>query len=236
MPSLSRILLVEDDARFIEIVSLFLERKGYRVIKAADGKVGLDLALRERPDLVVLDVELPTLTGFEICAELRRLHFESPILMLTSKAQIDDRVQGLEAGADDYLPKPFEEREFLARIRALLRRKRRTELQTLALKFGPVHVDLARKVATRDGKPLALTKTEFAILELLAKNAGQPVSRETLLDVVWGYARFPSTRTVDTHVWRLRKKIGDDGETPRWIKGVKGHGYTLESSAAIASA
>lgn len=230
---LSRILLVEDDVLFIDMVSLFLERKGYRVIKARDGRLGLETALKERPDLVVLDVELPTLTGFEVCAELRRLHFESPILMLTSRAEIDYRVSGLEAGADDYLPKPFEEREFLARIRALLRRRQRADLKSVTLRFGPVQVDLARRSATAEGEPLALTKTEYSVLDVLAKNAGQLVSRETLLDVVWGYARFPSTRTVDTHIWRLRKKIGDTGDTPRWIKGVKGQGYTLDAEAVV---
>lgn len=233
MALLPRLLLVEDDLRFNDMLGLLLERKGYRVIKALDGKAGLELALDQRPDLVILDIELPQLNGFEVCAELRRLQFEAPILMLTSRALVDDRVSGLEAGADDYLPKPFEERELLARIRALLRRKRRAELQALALSFGPVYVDLANKTATRDGKPLALTKTEIAVLDLLARNAGQTVSRETLLDAVWGYARFPSTRTVNTHIWRLRKKIGDEGATPRWIKGVKGHGYSVDPAAVV---
>ncbi|HYD83630.1 MAG TPA: response regulator transcription factor, partial [Opitutus sp.] len=179
------------------------------------------------PDLVVLDVDMPVLTGLEVCQELRRLHFESPILMLTVRSQVDDKVAGLNAGADDYLSKPFEGRELIARVQALLRRWKREEQTRLTLEFGAVKVDLEKKTATRNGEPLSLTKTEYALLELLAKHPDQPVSRETMLDIAWGYARFPNTRTVDTHIWRLRKKIGDDGDEPRWIRRVHGQGYCL---------
>src|SRR6185436_19065269 len=129
----------------------------------------------------------------------------------------------------------FEPREFLARVQALLRRRKRAQLEVLVLDFGKVRVDLGRKTATRGTRPLALTKTEYAVLDLLAKHGGQPVSRETMLDVVWGYARFPSTRTVDTHIWRLRKKIGDDGEQPRWIMRVQGQGYCLVQTSFVAN-
>lgn len=225
-----RILTVEDDKNLSSMLTYCLERNGYRVIESFDGEVGLDLALRERPALVVLDLDLPKLDGVAVCHELRRLRFNAPILMLTGRCHVDDRVTGLDAGADDYLIKPFVPREFLARIRALLRRNERNERATSVLVFGAVRVDLAAKTAVNDGKPLSFTKTEFALLELLASNVGQPVSRETMLDVVWGYTRFPSTRTVDTHIWRLRKKIGDDGDENRWIVGVSGQGYRMVQS------
>src|SRR5688572_26479343 len=210
-----RILIVEDE----RAVSLILERclrlAGYRVLQAEDGETGLTMALREQPDLLVLDVRLPGLDGIAVCARLRQRAFVSPILMLTSKAMVQDRVIGLNAGADDYLAKPFAADEFLARVNALLRRQQRTMARPVVLEFGDVQIDLVQKTAVRAGYPLALTKTEYAMLELLATHMGKPVSRENMLDVVWGYTRIPTTRTIDTHIWRLRKKIGDDGESPR---------------------
>jgi Response regulators consisting of a CheY-like receiver domain and a winged-helix DNA-binding domain len=213
------------------VVRIALERQGYRIMEAVDGKSGLDLALAERPDLVVLDIDMPALTGIEVCQELRRLHFDAPILMLTGRTLLDDKVTGLNAGADDYLAKPFESREFLARVQALLRRHQRATERPAILVFDQLVIDLRRRVARLAGEPVEFTKTEFAILELLARTPGRPVSRETLLDIVWGYTRFPNTRTVDTHVWRLRKKIGDAGEEPRWIKRVHGQGYLLSEDA-----
>lgn len=225
--TLDRILVVEDEPALMFTIKTCLEQHGYRVIEAADGRAGLDLALAEKPALMILDVGLPKLNGLEVCRQLRHLQCETPILMLTSRAEVEDRVRGLNIGADDYLAKPFEVSEFLARINALLRRHRRAEIQVLVLQLGSLVIDLGKKTATRDGRPLELTKTEYALLALLAKNAGRAVSRERILDVVWGYTRFPTTRTVDTHVWRLRKKIGDDGDEPRWIKRVQGEGYCL---------
>ncbi len=224
---LSRILIVEDDSSLMFVVRTVLENHGYRIIQADNGGTGLELALKEHPDLVVLDVDMPVLNGIEVCQELRRLHFGAPILMLTVRQHIEDKVTGLNAGADDYLGKPFDGRELLARVQSLLRRRSREEQELLALELGDVRVDFGGKTATRAGRPLALTKTEFALLGLLARHSGQTVSRETILDVVWGYARFPNTRTVDTHIWRLRKKIGDDGDEPRWIKRIHGQGYSL---------
>lgn len=228
-----RILVVEDEAPLMFTVKTCLEHSGYRVLQAEDGRQGLEMALREKPALVILDIGLPELNGVEVCASLRRVDFASPILMLTSRAELADRVTGLNAGADDYLAKPFQVPELLARINALLRRVRREEKQALELRLGDISIDLARKAATHGGRPLELTKTEFALLELLAKHAGETVSRERILDVVWGYTRFPTTRTVDTHVWRLRKKLGDDGEEPRWIKLVRGEGYCLPAECLV---
>jgi two-component system, OmpR family, response regulator MprA len=229
MPAQSRILIIEDERIVSQALERCLKLEGYRVLLADDGEAGLNMALKERPDLVVLDIRLPGLDGVEVCARLRQIGFESPVLMLTSKSMVQDRVTGLNAGADDYLAKPFASDEFIARVNALLRRRTRAVAASRPslLKFGDVHIDLAEKSATRAGEPLALTKTEFAILELLASHEGKPVSRENMLDVVWGYTRIPTTRTIDTHIWRLRKKIGDDGESPRWIKLVHGRGYCL---------
>jgi DNA-binding response OmpR family regulator len=224
---LPRILLVDDDRELLFVVRVALERQGYRVIEALDGPGGLSLALEERPDLVVLDIDMPSLNGLEVCQELRRLHFAAPILMLTGRGQLDEKIVGLGSGADDYLAKPFEPREFSARVQALLRRHERARKKTLVLEFGPVRIDFGEKVVRRSDEPVALSKTEFALLELLAQNLGQPVSRTTILDVVWGYTRFPTTRTIDTHIWRLRKKLGDDGDNPRWITRVHGRGYCL---------
>lgn len=225
-----RILVVEDDRALNLTIEICLKHSGYRVMLASDGESGFEMARSERPDLVILDVMLPGANGVEVCQRLRQMNFESPILMLTGKAHLDDRVMGLNAGADDYLAKPFEPRELLARLNALLRRRRIATRQPV-IELGEVRVDLANKTATRSGEPLALTKTEYALLDLLARHPGQPVSRENMLDVVWGYTRFPTTRTIDTHIWRLRKKLGDDGDSPRWLKPVHGQGYCLTLSA-----
>jgi DNA-binding response OmpR family regulator len=222
-----RILVVEDDRALNLTIEICLKRNGYRVMLASDGEMGFELARSEQPDLVVLDVMLPRANGVEVCQRLRQIHFEAPILMLTGKVELEDRVNGLNAGADDYLAKPFEPKELLARINALLRRFRRTEERRTEIELGDVRVDLVNKTATRAGEPLALTKTEYSLLELLARSPGKPVSRENMLDVVWGYTRFPTTRTIDTHIWRLRKKLGDDGDAPRWIKPIHGQGYCL---------
>ena len=139
----------------------------------------------------------------------------------------------MNTGADDYLAKPFDHREFIARIGALLRRQDRHEQKCCVLEFGDVHLDLEKRSATRGANPLKLTKTEFALLDLLAKNAGKSVSREQILDSVWGYTYFPTTRTVDTHIYRLRKKLGDDGEQPKWIQKIQGEGYCLSESAIV---
>jgi len=217
----------------MKIIKTCLIREGYRVLQATTGERGLQMALEEKPDLVILDVMLPAMDGVAVCAELRRLHFPAPVLMLTSKAEVEHRIRGLNTGADDYLPKPFDHREFLARVKALLRRQQRDEKKSFLLRFGDVHLDLEKRSATRGANPLKLTKTEFAMLDLLAKNAGKSVSREQILDSVWGYTYFPTTRTVDTHIYRLRKKLGDDGEQPKWIQKIQGEGYCLSESAIV---
>lgn len=227
-----RILIIEDELAMRTALADILATEGHRVLVAPDGEAGLERALAEKPDLTLLDIMLPRLDGFAVCAELRRRGRLEPILMLTAKGQIEDRVTGLDAGADDYLVKPFSTDELLARVRALLRRTQRQAAATRELAWGEVRVDLARQRAWRRGKELRLTTKEFAILRLLADADGEPVSRERFLDVVWGYGAFPTTRTVDTHIASLRAKLEPNPEQPRWLKTVHGLGYRLERTAS----
>ena len=224
---MSRILIVEDELPMRTALKDCLEAEGYRVLSAADGESGLQKALDEKPDLILLDVMMPRLDGYTVCAELRRLAIPVPILMLTAKGLVGDRVNGLDAGADDYLVKPFSTEELLARVRALLRRvQKQTRLQTV-FNLGEVRIDLGKQTATLGKKPIHLTPKEFAMLRLLAEAEGEPVSRERFLDVVWGYTAFPTTRTVDNHVASLRGKLEPDPEKPRWIQTVHSVGYRL---------
>jgi len=209
-----------------------LTSEGFRIMTAADGERGLERALKEKPDVILLDVMMPRLDGFALCAELRRLGHATPVLMLTAKGQVRDRVNGLDCGADDYLVKPFSTDELLARVRALLRRAQRPGAFVRELTVGDVQIDFVQQSATRKRKALHFTAKEFAMLRLLAEAQGQPVSREKFLDVVWGYAAFPTTRTVDMHIATLRSKLEKNPNEPRWIKTVHGVGYRLEFTKA----
>jgi DNA-binding response OmpR family regulator len=229
---MERVLIIEDELPMRTALEDVLAGEGYRVLTAADGQSGLQRALQEKPDLILLDIMMPRLDGYAVCAELRRLARPTPILMLTAKGQVEDRVSGLDAGADDYLVKPFSTQELLARARALLRRARRQTQSAAKLKLGEVEIDLARQSAMRAGKPLHLTAKEFAMLRLMAETPGEPVSRERFLDAVWGYTAFPTTRTVDNHLANLRGKIEPDPDSPRWLLTVHGIGYKLELPGA----
>ena len=226
-----RLLIIEDELPMRTVLQDCLQREGYRVLTAADGASGLDRAVADKPDLILLDVMLPRLDGFALCAELRRLGQKAPVLMLTAKGRVDDRVAGLDSGADDYLVKPFSTDELLARVRALLRRVRQQDkvLKTLAL--GQTTIDFVQQRAWRRGKSLHLTAKEFDMLRLMAESAGEPISRDRFLDVVWGYTAFPTTRTVDNHIASLRAKLELDPDQPRWIQTVHGVGYRLELPA-----
>jgi len=225
---MSRILIIEDETPMRTALTDVLAGEGFRPLTAADGDIGLRKAVAEKPDLILLDVMMPKLDGFAVCAELRRLGHVTPVLMLTAKGQIEDRVAGLDVGADDYLVKPFSTEELLARVRALLRRTQRLGKSPTKLALGDVEIDLARQTAVRGRKQIHLTAKEFAMLRLMAEAVGEPVSREKFLDVVWGYAAFPTTRTVDTHIGSLRAKLEKNPDVPRWIKTVHGVGYRLE--------
>jgi DNA-binding response OmpR family regulator len=223
-----RLLIVEDERPMRTALADCLADAGYRVLTADNGEKGLACAVSGKPDLILLDVMMPKLDGFALCAELRRLASTVPVLILTAKGQVEDRVTGLDAGADDYLVKPFSTEELLARVRALLRRTRRTSDAQTRLVLGAVEIDLVKQTAQRRGRPLHLTAKEFAMLRLMALAGGGAVSRERFLDAVWGYTAFPTTRTVDNHIASLRRKLEPDPDQPRWIRTVHGVGYRLD--------
>jgi DNA-binding response OmpR family regulator len=224
----SRVLVIEDELAMRTALKDILDSEGYRARTAADGQTGLELAIEEKPDLILLDVMLPKLDGFALCAELRRLEISTPVLMLTAKGQVQDRVAGLDSGADDYLVKPFSTAELLARVRALLRRVAARRRAATALTLGEIRIDMVKLTARRGKDKIHLTAKEFAVLRLLAEAGGEPVTRERFLDLVWGHTAFPTTRTVDNHIASLRAKLETDAEAPRWILTVHGVGYRLE--------
>lgn len=232
-PTAATILVVDDnDLARLAFVAI-LQRAGYRVLEAADGVEGLERAAAESPALWVLDLDMPRLDGMETLRRLRAGGDRVPVLMLTGLDDVERRVRGLADGADDFLGKPCDDRELLARVGALLRRSRPPAPPVRWLVFGEVKVDLTGQVAERAGAPLALTKKEYAILGVLARRPGRPVAREALLREAWGYAETARTRTLDTHVWRLRRKLGDTGDEPHWIRSASGIGYVLEAGAVV---
>jgi two-component system alkaline phosphatase synthesis response regulator PhoP len=195
------------------------------IITASRGDKGVEQALTEQPDLVLLDIMLPGKSGLDVCRELRRKGFDAPIIMLTAKAEEVDRVVGLEIGADDYVTKPFGVRELLARIRVRLRRRGTIAEAGPKLTFGAVEVDFDRQEASRGGRRVDLTGKEFEVLRLLARHRGEIVTRDRLLNEVWGYESYPTTRTVDNHILRLRQKLEENSSDPRYILSVYGEGY-----------
>lgn len=229
---MSHILIVEDELPMRTALVDLLQANGYRVTVAVDGVSGLERALEEKPDLVLLDVMMPKLDGFSVCREIRQRTPTLPIMMLTAKGQVDDRVNGLDAGADDYLVKPFSGRELLARVRAALRRSDRGRAIVDRVQYGTIEVDFTAQECRRDGKPLALSAKEFGMLRLLAERKGAPVTREEFLELVWGYNAYPTTRTVDNHVLSLRNKLEPDPATPRFLLTVHGIGYRLKMTEA----
>ncbi len=221
-----KILIIEDEADLVKGLKLNLADEGYEVDWASDGREGLRRALEEAPDLVILDIMLPGMNGLEVCRELRQKKANIPVIMLTAKGEEVDKVVGLEIGADDYMTKPFSVRELLARIKAHLRREKReprTVPKTCA--FGDIEVDFVHFKVRRAGQEFDLTALEVDILKYLIGHKGEVVSREALLDKVWGYDKFPTTRTIDNHILKLRKKIEDDPSRPRHIFSIYGGGY-----------
>jgi DNA-binding response OmpR family regulator len=222
---MERILIIEDEPAIVAGVKDNLELEGYEVFAAGTAKEGLKLAASKKPDLIVLDIMLPDMSGFEVCKTLREKGEKVFIVMLTAKKDEVDIVRGLKLGADDYITKPFSLMEFLARVKAVLRRSRDGEEELGELKFGDVRVDFQRYEASKGRRKLSLTAREFKILEYFARNRGKVLTRNELLDKVWGYKMFPSTRTVDNHIMRLRKQIEDDPSEPAFILSVRGVGY-----------
>lgn len=228
------LLVVEDDPSLREVISIGLGGEGFRVALAEDGPSALLAFASQTPDLVLLDVMLPGLDGFSVCRELRKVSL-APIIMLTARASTGDVIQGLESGADDYVSKPFDFSELVARIRSVLRRAavRPTPAPGSALlTLGPLTIDPAAHAASRGSQEVALTVTEFRLLYELARHAGQVLTREQLLELVWGYSYLGDSRLVDVHVQRLRAKIEEDPAHPALIATVRGVGYRAERQTA----
>jgi two-component system OmpR family response regulator len=226
----SKILIVEDDPNLLATLKYNLTNDGYEVVTAADGMQALDNARIEKPELILLDLMLPKLSGLEVCRILRK-EMTIPILMLTARTDEVDKVVGLEIGADDYMTKPFSMRELLARVHAMLRRAGISQQKTTEpapLKFGDLEIDVSRHRVLYKNSPLELTPKEYDLLSFLARNKGFVFSREQLLEKVWGYNYAGNTRTVDVHIRWLRQKIENDPKNPEYIITVRGAGYKLE--------
>ncbi len=221
----AKILIVEDEPKMVAGLRDNFEFEGYQVITAGDGVEGLQLALDESPDLVVLDVMMPRMSGLDVCKQLRAQRGSIPIIMLTARGQEVDKVVGLELGADDYVTKPFSIRELLARVKAVLRRTAVVPKDQDQHAFGDVEVDLRRHRVLRSGKTLDVSSTEFELLKYFICHSGETLSRDRLLEDVWGYENYPTTRTVDTHLVRLRQKLEPDPEQPQYFLTVHGTGY-----------
>ncbi len=221
----TRIVYIEDDAKLGRLTAKYLETHGLVVTLVAEPREGIACVVRERPDVVLLDLMLPGMDGFEVCRELRA-RVDTPIIMVTARGEEADRVMGLEGGADDYLPKPFSSRELLARIRAQARRARGKSGPTSGLvRAGPLAVDPVARRATLAGQELQLTTYEFDLLRVFAERAGRVLSREQLVELVRGSADESFDRSIDVHISHLRKKLGDDSRSPRMLKTVRGVGY-----------
>jgi two-component system alkaline phosphatase synthesis response regulator PhoP len=229
---MSKILVVEDEPDMVLGLKDNFEFEGYEVVTAADGPSGLEQARALKPDLLILDIMLPRLSGLEVCKTLRGEGFEAPIIMLTARGQEIDKVVGLELGADDYVTKPFSIRELLARVRAILRRSDGSKRRLSRYRFSDVELDFETYRGTRAGQALDMSPREFELLRYLIERKGETVTRDRLLEDVWGYENYPSTRTVDTHIAKLRAKIGDSGSEPRYILTIHGSGYKFVDPAS----
>jgi DNA-binding response OmpR family regulator len=226
------ILIIEDEESILMALKDDLELEGYKVTTATDGEVGFAVASEKRFDLLLLDIMLPMMNGFDVCRKLRENGVTTPIIMLTARGQEVDRVLGLELGADDYVTKPFSPRELLARIKAVLRRVDHTRQSDEPVTFGNVEVDFRKYEMRKAGNPVYLTSLEFSLLKFLIDNSDRALSRNEILDGVWGDEVYVFDRTVDTHVGHLRKKIEDNSDKPQYILSVRGVGYRFSFKGA----
>lgn len=226
-----KVLVVEDDPAVRSSLVRSLQFEGYEVSTAADGEAGLAAVADDRPDVVVLDLGLPRVDGLEVCRRLRARGDDVPILVLTARGALSDRVVGLDAGADDYLPKPFALEELLARLRALVRRARATDEAGQVLAVEDLRVDLRSREVTRAGRPITLTRTEYELLAVLAAHPRQVLSRAQLLREVWGFDFDPTSNTLEVYIGYLRRKT-EDGGLPRLIHTVRGVGYVIRPAAS----
>jgi DNA-binding response OmpR family regulator len=222
---MAKILIVEDEPNMVAGLRDNFEFEGHQVITAGDGVAGLERAIAESPDLVILDVMMPRMSGLDVCKQLKSKRPSIPIIMLTARGQEVDKVVGLELGADDYVTKPFSIRELLARVKAVLRRAKTAPKTEEKYSFGEVEVNLRSCQVSRKGRSLDFSSKEFELLKYFLIHPGETLSRDRLLEDVWGYDRFPTTRTVDAHIVRLRQKVEPKPEEPRFILTVHGTGY-----------
>jgi DNA-binding response OmpR family regulator len=228
-----KVLVIEDEKEISDLLEIHLTDLNCEVTQADDGKVGLDHAINEQFDLIVLDIMLPTLDGIEICKEVRKREIYVPILMLTAKSEEFDKVLGLEIGADDYLTKPFSIREFIARVRAIFRRidaVQKTDKDNSIINIGDLKIDSQKRRVILKGKRVELTQKEFDLLHLMASHPGRTYSREQLLNMIWGYQYNGYEHTVNSHINRLRTKIEDDLSSPKFIRTSWGVGYWFNDS------
>jgi DNA-binding response OmpR family regulator len=223
--ALQKILIIEDEQDMVLGLRKNLEWEGFEVVSASDGEAGLTSALNDSHDLILLDIMLPKLSGLDVCRRLRNRGVNTPVIMLTARGQEIDKVLGLEIGADDYVTKPFSIRELLARVRAILRRASRQDTQSDIYRFGDVELNFGRHQAQKRGQTLELSPREFGMLRYFVNHRGETVTRDQLLDEVWGYDNFPLTRTVDNHIARLRQKIEENPSEPQHIITVHRIGY-----------
>jgi two-component system alkaline phosphatase synthesis response regulator PhoP len=225
-----KILIVDDEDHIRELIKFNLENNGYKIIEAADGVEALKLAKKETPELILLDVMLPGMDGYDVCKEIRKNNeiSNTPIIMITAKGEELDKILGLELGADDYITKPFSVRELLARTKAVLRRTRTQQIDKV-YKIGNITIDFEKHEILKNEEKIDLTLKEFELFEVLIKNKGRVMTRDFLLDKIWGYEYIGETRTVDVHIRHLRKKIEDDDKNPKFIETIRGVGYRFNS-------
>jgi DNA-binding response OmpR family regulator len=228
MSEMEKILVIEDEESILMALEDNLRLEGYEVSSAKDGLQGLAAAKEKGYDLIILDIMLPKMDGFEVCKQLRQAGITTPILILTAKSQEIDKVLGLELGADDYVTKPFSPREVLARVKALLRRAKQPKQGIDIYHFGDIEVDFIKYEAKKKGKPIYLTALEFSLLHFLIQHKDRVMHRDSILDEVWGDDVYVTPRTVDKHIAHLRKKIEDEPSNPKYIIGVRGVGYKFK--------